>query len=72
MYKNLAVSALGASASLMLCIAPVFAQTASSPVDQLETETAKLDGIYDAVIPVAVGAMAFAGGAALLKRVIYS
>lgn len=48
------------------------AQTATSPVDDLITETDKLDGIYDTVLPVAVGAMAFAMGAGILKRVAYA
>ncbi len=55
-------------------IVPVesLAQDATSPVDELETEVAKLDDIYDDVLPVAIGSMAFSIGAVIIKRIAFS
>lgn len=49
-----------------------FAQDSNSPIDELETEVAKLDDIYDDVLPVAIGSMAFSIGAVIIKRIAFS
>lgn len=62
--------ALGLCSSTLILGSAFTAQ--ATPVDDLVTETDKLEGIYDTVLPVAVGAMAFAMGAGILKRVAYA
>ena len=66
-------SALTAAATggLLLISPAAFAQT-TTPVDDLETEMAKLTDIYDNVVPVAVGAAAFGIGMILIKRIAFS
>ena len=55
----------------VVAIAPkVNAQT--TPVDQLKTEVNKLSDVYDQVLPVAIGAMAFSIGAVIIKRIAFS
>jgi uncharacterized membrane protein YedE/YeeE len=51
----------------------VQAQTASTgAIDQLKTDTAKVAGIYDDIVPVAVGSTVFGIGAILVKRIAFS
>ncbi len=48
------------------------APAAATAVDDLKTETDKISGIYDKVLPTVVGATVFSMGATVLKRVIFS
>ena len=50
---------------------PVFAQT-TTPIDDMSTEIAKVDGIADAVIPLAIATVVFGIGALIVKRFAYS
>lgn len=69
MKKTLATAAfLGA-----LTFAPAaFAQSAETPLDDLETEMAKMEDVYDNITPVAIGAAAFSIGMIIIKRVAFS
>lgn len=51
---------------------PSFAVTIVGPIDQLKLETAKVQGVFDLVVPTAVASTVFAIGAVLLKRVAFS
>ena len=57
------------TAGLVLC-SGAYAQ--NSPIDDLETETAKLTDVYDSIVPVAVGAAVFSVGMMMIKRVAFS
>lgn len=50
---------------------PVFAAT-TTPIDLLVTETGKLPGVFDKVVPVAIASTVFAIGAVLIKRIAFS
>jgi len=45
---------------------------ATSPIDDLQTETDKLSDVYDDIVPVAVGAAVFSIGMMMIKRVAFS
>jgi hypothetical protein len=73
-FLNKSALNLAGGASLLVTslalTSPVLAQT--TPVDQLETETEKLNDVYDSIVPVAVGAAVFAIGMILIKRIAFS
>lgn len=60
-----------AAVALTLCPLAAFAE-GTTAVDQLKTEAAKVSGIYDDVVPVAVGSIVFSIGAIIIKRVAFS
>lgn len=61
----------GTAAGLTLvAMQPVSAQT--TPIDDMATEVAKVDGIADAVIPLAIASVVFGVGALIIKRFAYS
>lgn len=66
MKKLLAISAL------TLSVAAIPAIANATPVDDLKSEMTKMEGIYEKVLPVAIGSMAFSIGAAIIKRVAFS
>jgi hypothetical protein len=45
---------------------------AQSAVTQLVTEADQIDGVYDAIIPAAVGSIVFSIGAMMIKRVAFA
>jgi hypothetical protein len=47
-------------------------QAQSSPVSQLVTEADQIEGVYDAIIPAAVGSIVFSIGAMMIKRVAFA
>lgn len=59
--------------AFVLVLAPSVAFAAdTTPVDTLKTETGKLTGVYDAVVPLAIGSSVFSIGMLLLKRVAFA
>jgi hypothetical protein len=44
----------------------------ATAIDDLKTEAAKVTAIFDDVLPLAVGSMVFAFGAAFIKRIAYA
>lgn len=71
--KKQALSGLGLAAGLgvLMLTAPVNAQSTTA-VDSLSTETAKLTGVYDVIVPIAVGSGVFAMAFQFVKRVAYA
>lgn len=66
------LAAAAVSASVMMAVSPAFAEESTSPIDELKTETAKVGGIFDALVGPAVGSTVFAIGAVLVKRIAFS
>jgi hypothetical protein len=60
----------------LIFILPSQAQSNGSPgnsaIDRLETDVNKVQGIYDNIVPVAVGSTVFGIGAILIKRIAFS
>lgn len=67
MLKKLVLPALVVTA---VVFSPLNAD--ATPVDDLETEAAKVTDVYAAVVPVAVGAAVFGIGMAIIKRVAFA
>jgi hypothetical protein len=75
MFKNLKSKLALAAAPVLLAgglflSSPVGATTTA--VDKLSTEAEKVAGIYDDIVPVAVGSIVFSIGAMLVKRIAFS
>lgn len=51
---------------------PSHSQADITAVDDLKTETTKVAGIYNDVLPVAIGSTVFGIGAILVKRIAFS
>jgi len=66
--KQLAFAGLGLGLGFSL----IGGSAHATAVDDLQTETAKLSGIYDVIVPIAVGSGVFAMAFQFVKRVAYA
>lgn len=44
----------------------------TTAIDELETEAAKVTGVYDSVLPLAIGSSIFGVGMVMLKRIAFA
>jgi len=69
-YRKWLGAGVGAGAAALVISQPAAAQT--TPIDDLSTEVAKVDGIATGILPLAIGSVVFGMGAMLVKRFVYS
>lgn len=59
-------------AGTVLLFASAGPSNAAGAIEELETQVSAIEGIYDEIVPVAVGATVFGIGSKLVKRVAFS